>query len=259
MDASAEANALNAVMSDPVPQIAAPPNPVVELYVGVADPSGDWQKTAIVRELTGADEEALASFEAKGSVGYADYMSFLLRRAVESIGHINVKQEPGVIDSLIIGDRDKLFMAIVEATYGNIREYQVDCPSCEQPNDVFVDISTFPEKPLKEGIGPKVSTTLKDGTVVEFRLPNGQDSIEAIKTSKTAAEQNTYLLSRCVTNVTGNTSIWAKELGLADRSKLIKTLLDAQPGPEIGEVKAQCADCGHEFPIMLDWASLLLG
>ena len=259
MSITSDASALDAALADPVPQIAAPPNPVVELYVGVADPSGDWQKTAMVRELTGADEEALAAFEAKGGVGYADYMSFLLRRAVETIGHINVKQDPSVIDNLIIGDRDKLFMAIVEATYGSIREYQVDCSSCGQSNDVFVDISTFPEKPLKEGVGPKVSTSLKDGTVVEFRLPNGHDSLEALKAAKTSAEQNTFLLARCVTNVQGSTTVWAKELGMADRSKLIKTLLDAQPGPEIGEVKARCADCGEPFEIMLDWASLLLG
>lgn len=252
-------NALDAALSDPVPQISAPANPIIELYVGVSDASGDWQKTAVVRELTGADEEALASFEAKGGVGYADYMSFLLRRAVESIGNINVKQEPAVIDNLIIGDRDKLFMAIVESTYGTMREYQIDCNSCGQSNDVFVDISTFPEKPLKEGVGPKVSATLKDGTIVEFRLPNGHDSLESVKVAKTTAEQNTFLLARCVTNVTGNTSIWAKELGMADRAKLIKTLLDAQPGPEIGEVEARCADCGETFAIMLDWASLLLG
>jgi hypothetical protein len=140
-----------------------------------------------------------------------------------------------------------------------MREYQVDCTTCGQSNDVFVDISTFPEKPLKEGVGPKVSTTLKDGTVVEFRLPNGHDSLESVKVAKTTAEQNTFLLARCVTNVTGNTHIWAKELGMADRAKLIKTLLDAQPGPEIGEVEARCAECNETFAIMLDWASLLLG
>ena len=259
MDASIGASNLDTALADPVPQIAAPPNPVVELYVGIADSNGDWQKTAIVRELTGADEEALASFDAKANVGYAEYMSLLLRRAVVSIGDINVKNEPSVIDKLIIGDRDKLFMAIIEATYGTIREYQVDCTSCGQSNDVFVDTATFPEKPLKEGVGPKVTTSLKDGTVVEFRLPNGADSLEATKVAKTPAEQNTFLLARCVTNVSGNTSIWAKELGMADRSKLIKTLLDAQPGPEIGEVNAQCAECNSDFTIMLDWASLLLG
>ena len=259
MSTSSDASALDAALSDPVPQIAAPPNPTVELYVGVADPSGDWQKTAMVRELTGEDEEALASFEAKGGIGYADYMSFLLRRSVESIGHINVKQDPGVIDNLIIGDRDKLFMAIVQATYGTTREYQVDCDACGQSNDVFVDISTFPEKTLKKGVGPKVSVSLRDGTAVEFRLPNGHDSIEATKSAKTTAEQNTFLLARCVTNVSGNPTAWAKELGMSDRSKLIKTLLDAQPGPEIGEVEARCADCGENFKIMLDWASLLFG
>ena len=259
MDAAADAGALNAVMSDPVPRIDTPPNPMVELYVGVKNENGEWQKMATVRELTGEDEEALASLEAKNGIVYAEYMSYLLRRAVETIGDIIVAHNPAVIDNLIIGDRDKLFMAIIQATYGNIREYQVDCTSCGGENDVFVDINTFPEKKLQKGMVDTLTSTLKDGTTVEFRLPNGSDSMAASKMSKNVAEQNTFLLSRCVVNITENPTFWAKSLNMGDRTKLIKTLLSAQPGPEIGEVKTQCAHCSEEYSMMLDWVSLLFG
>ena len=79
MDIANEASALNKALEDPVPRMDTHPESVVELYVGLQDSDGEWQTTAIVRELNGSDEEALASLEAKNGSSYADYMSFLLK------------------------------------------------------------------------------------------------------------------------------------------------------------------------------------
>lgn len=259
MSTAAEASALNKALEDPVPRIAPSPNTVVDLYVGVKNDDGEYQKTAIIRELTGEDEEALASLEAKAGMNYSEYMAFLLRRAVESIGNISVAENKNIVDNLIIGDRDKLFMAIVEATYGNMREYQVTCSACGESNDVFVDIRTFPEKPLKKGTTDTIKATLKDGSSIELRLPTNADSLYMTKNAKTTAEQNTLMLSRCAVGVIGDPVRWAKSLNMGDRSSLIKTLLESQPGPEIGEVNAQCSVCNETFVMMLDWVSLLFG
>lgn len=259
MDQAASAAALTKALEDPVPRMDDVPNTVVNLYVGAQDGEGTWHTLAVVRELTGADEEALASLEAKDGLNYSEYMAFLMRRAVVSIGTVQVSDNKAIVDSLIVGDRDKLFMAIIEATYGRVREYQVSCTHCGESNDVFVDISTFPEKPLKKGIGNTVTCTLKDGTEIVLRLPTNGDSLVVNKPGKTNAEQNTLMLARCVTGIEGDPLVWAKSLGMGDRSKLIKTMLESQPGPEIGEVKAQCAHCYKEFVMMLDWVSLLLG
>lgn len=259
MDYASQASALDSALSDPVPRMETPPNTVVDLYVGLLDEEGNWQKTAIVRELTGADEEALASLEAKEGMNYSEYMAFLLRRVVESIGSINIAQNKNVVDNLIVGDRDKLFMTIIEATYGKIREYQVACTSCGESNDVFVDITTFAEKPLKTDLVNTITYTLKNGLEVVLRLPTNGDSLVVNKVATTVAEQNTLMLSRCVQGIEGNPIEWAKSLGMADRANMVKQLLDAQPGPEIGEVNAQCAHCNEKFVMVLDWVSLLLG
>jgi hypothetical protein len=259
MDIADQASALSRALEDPVPRMESAPNTVVDLYVGVKDTEGVPQTKAIIRELTGDDEEALASLEAKDGMNYAEYMAFLLRRAVLSIGNISVVENKNIVDDLIVGDRDKLFMAIVEATYGKIREYQVNCTSCGESNDVFVDISVFPEKPLKKGMNGTISYTLKNGELVQLRLPTNADSLAVNRSAKTIAEQNTLMLSRCVVGINGNPIEWAKNLNMGDRSKLIKLLVETQPGPEIGEVDAQCAVCENKFSMMLDWASLLLG
>jgi hypothetical protein len=259
MSMASQADALNKALEDPVPRMEEPPNTVVDLYVGLQDSDGLWHKTAVIRELTGADEEALASLEAKEGMNYSEYMAFILRRVVESVGTIDVTQNKNLVDNFIVGDRDKLFMAIIEATYGKIREYQVACTHCGESNDVFVDITTFAEKPLKEGVGNTITFSLKNGSEVELRLPNNGDSLTVNKVAKTIAEQNTLMLARCVQNIEGNPIEWAKNLGMGDRANLVKKLLESQPGPEIEEVDAQCAHCESKFVMMLDWASLLLG
>lgn len=260
MDNKQQADALNKALEEDVPKITKAPQPVVELIRGVFNKETDsWETTAVVRELNGFDEEAIASIDSKKMV-YPEFMSFLLKRAVVKIGSIEVASNQGIIDQLIIGDRDLLFLGLIEATYGKRREYQVTCASCESSNDVFVSMDEFKRKEPKFDVRETLPVTLSDGSVVNFRLPNGADSQHIAKKAKTTAEQNTLMLARCVIAEKGiNTEEWAKGLNLKDRSTLIKTVMDSQPGPEIGEVNAQCATCGEDLNIVLDWASLLFG
>jgi hypothetical protein len=264
MSTNQEASAVNAAIADPVPRIQDAPETTVELFRGVLDPvSNEWETLATVRELTGEDEEILSSMESDDDYLYAKYMSSLLKRSVVSIGNVQIKNNPSVIDNLIIGDRDTLFLATVRATYGEVREYQMNCPHCEKSNDVYVEMSEFP---VRKGTGdPKegITVTLRDGTEQKFRLVSGADTQFVITKAKTLAEQNTILISRCAIFPEGtkpkDVVAWAKKLGMKDRATVIDKLLEAQPGPEIKEVDAHCAHCEKQFPVMLNWASLLFG
>ena len=122
MDAKQQADSINSALQEDVPEMKAAPNTVVELIRGIFnDELESWDTTAVVRELNGFDEEALASLDNRTLV-YAEYMSALLKRAVVSIGSVMIANNPSVIDNLIIGDRDLLFLGVVEATYGKTRE-----------------------------------------------------------------------------------------------------------------------------------------
>jgi len=258
MDAAQQADLLNAALEGKTPEIRKAPNTVVELMCGIFNKdTNSWETTATVRELNGFDEEALASLDSKNIV-YAEYMSALLKRAVISIGSLTVVDRSTIIDELIIGDRDLLFLGIIEATYGKTREYEVKCQSCEASNDVIVSLDEFERKQPKQDPQVPMKFTLANGEVVELRLPSGMDSQVTSKKAKNVAEQNTLILARCLVSPNvKNTVDWAKGLGIKDRSMIIKALLDNQPGPQIGEVNAQCATCGEDLNIVLDWASLL--
>jgi thiol-disulfide isomerase/thioredoxin len=264
MGTQSDAATIQAAIADPVPKIAPTPDTTVELFRGVKDAkTGEWETTAVVRELTGEDEEALAAMDSDGDLLYAQYMATLLKRSVVSIGNVKITEKPEVIDTLIIGDRDTLFLATVRATYGETREYQMDCPHCKKSNDVLIEMNEFPVKKPKTDPQASIVVELRNGTKQKFRLVTGGDSQMVSKKATSIPEQNTILISRCAEWEEGqkpaNLEKWARGLGMKDRAKIISKLLEAQPGPEIREVEAHCAHCKKPFPIMLNWASLLFG
>lgn len=259
-----EAEAVNNVLKDDVPTIGKPEPTYVDLLRGVVDPnSGKWQTSAEVRELTGEDEEFLASLESDKTMTYARYMNSLVARATIRIGSLEVNNSPTVVQELITGDRDLLFLGIIRATYGPERTFPRNCIACGKPNDVTINLTEdFPVKKPTVDIHGTIDVPIKRG-VVKVRIPNGADNLYVSKSGTTSAEQSTLLISRCVVWDDGsapNDPIrWAKSLSLADRNKIVKAILDIEVGPSMREVKTQCAHCGNEMDIAIDWVSLLLG
>lgn len=257
------AQTANAAIADPAPQIDSPPDTKVTLIRGVFNTAmGDWEKDATVRELTGEDEEALASLDSKEELTYGEYLAALLQRAVVSIGSQTIENNPGLIDELIIGDRDLLFLGVIKATYGKAREVQLVCGNCGQSNDVTIDLDDdFKVEKIKGDLTKPISVKMKDGSTVSFNYPTSGDSRYAVKKAKTSAEQNTYIIARCLIGDMDRESreMWAKKLGLADRKKIVKAITSVQPGPRMEEVDTQCAHCDQELIVVVDWVSLLFG
>lgn len=267
MGTSREAEIVNDALSDPVPEIDPASNNVVKLMLGVkgeVDGETVWHTDAEVRELNGADEEYLASIQGKKGITYSEYMSAILSRAVLRIGTISVSRDRSIVEKLILGDRDLLYLAIMKATYGPTRELRMNCSSCGKSNDIELDVDedfpvTLPDFDVRSGL---FVDTLYHGTL-NLRLPTGEDTVIAQKKSKNDAELNTAMLARCVVWDEGEAPAdpyaWAKSLGVADRRSLVSAVLAVEIGPKMGEVNTQCASCGSDMPILLDWVSLLLG
>jgi len=260
-----QAESFNTAIADQVPEIAKPETTTVPLVRGLVNVStGDWQATAEVRELTGADEEYLARIEAKQNVSYADYMSALLRRGTVSIGSIQVDKDPSVLDHLIIGDRDALFLGIIKATYGPERTFITRCGNCEQKNDITINLEDdFKYDVPAVDVRKPIPVTLKNGSVVHLRLPTGADTTQIATKATNSANQSTMLIARCSVwddaTRPANLEEWARNLSVVDRNTIVRTLSDLNVGPKIGEVNVQCAHCQESIEIRIDWISLLLG
>jgi hypothetical protein len=260
-----DAASFNEAVQEPPPEVGKAAPTTVNLMRGLVDPeTGEWQSVATVVEMTGEDEEALDLLSSKDDLSYADYTSALLRRSVMAIGSTRVSSDPSVLDNLMIGDRDLLFLGVIRATYGNIRDFKLICPSCKESNEVKVNLDTDFEMESPKGDARSTrEITLKNGSVVSIKYLTGKDAKAVASSGDTLAVQNTEIVTQSVIwdddrSIQVRRS-WAKSLSLADRKTIVRAVLDDQPGPSLVEVNAPCAYCSEDITMVLDWVSLLLG
>jgi hypothetical protein len=255
------ADQIAAASSSDAPKMPSPLEGSIPLLRGLHSAATDeWHDTAVVRELNGADEEALTQLAKKKDLGYTEYMTGILERAVVSIGSLPAK---GVIDKLILPDRDVLFLAIVKATYGMEREVRARCPECKEPQSLVLELD---EDFKVEGMGrdwrTPATVELSKGTV-EFRYPNGEDTRYATgESADNVAHLNTLIIARCViSSATFEENVeWARDLSIPDRRKMDDAIMSSMEGvgPQLGEVDTRCSECKAPVSYTMDWVSLLL-
>jgi hypothetical protein len=264
MSSQSDVSAINDAIRDPVPELRESEGLIVTLQRGIVDPaSGIWHTEAEVREMTGEDEEYMSGIEAKGTLTYSDYMVALLKRTVVRIGTLDIATNHTILDNISIGDRNILFLGVVKATYGKLKEFQATCVDCSKDNDVVMDLDDdFPLQEAEVDLRAPISIKLRNGKVVKLRIPTTGDSATISKKAHTASEQNTLMISKCAvwedTDRPKDVEKWAKSLNVADRNKMVKAILDVKAGPKLEEVKVPCAHCDQEMIIRIDWISLLL-
>ena len=257
-----------------VPDIEGPPNPVVRMPGGYLAPDETLEQEATVRELTGADEEAIAKASASGN--FFNLAQAYLDAGVERIG--DAPAIPDLTMSLTIGDRDFLLLNIRRATYGDIITFDdFRCPVCSEEYVVTYDLARdVPIKTLEHPERRFFDVPLRNNRTAICSIPNGYDQREVYaltqKLKKSPNEvmiaQNTILISRCVNyirigdddNTTERmTYEAARALGSADRKAILKALMDSQPGPQYTEVKFECKECESVTPVPLGLGDLFRG
>jgi hypothetical protein len=246
------------------PEIDLPRDGTVHLMYGV-EIDGDRYRTATVRELNGGDEEAIARLDQSAWNHFVLQTDLVLRRATESIGPVEVADNPGILQNLIIGDRDILFKEILMATSGPQQEFKnVVCPACQFEHDLEVDFSDLLVTPkLPKGIDPKrVVAKLRDGTEVVFRWPTGADQMAVSQGDEelTMPLANTKMIARCLVTVNGkiepDPEHWARNLGVKDR-QIVLAEMGKMPVVSFKESEVPCEGCGKPLPVTFGWASLL--
>ena len=231
----------------------APSDNEVVLPGGFISPGGILAKSAEVRELNGADEEAISR---AGSLGKS--LTTILQRGVVAVGEEAVGKH--TLDDMLSGDRDALLLAIRQATFGNIVEYRSIC-ACGEDQVVEIDLSKdVPTKELDNPIQDRLWTTKTKAGDVVLALPNGSTQKQLVEAmDKTTAELGTVLLAGCVQSIGGKISTGSSlvlNLGMADREKLIAEIVEKNPGPRLGEVKKACQACGEDIETPLSLAAL---
>jgi hypothetical protein len=251
--AAAVADILERADESPQPEVADVPDCNVTLPAGLIDVrTGDLITDAVVRELTGEDEEAIA----RAGNNPGRIMDTVLLHGVESIGNRPVTRD--ILDVLLAGDRDALIVGVRVATFGSHLELgEITCPHCEKAQLRTVDlvkdleVSKLPDPKLR-----KFEVKLRRGKAF-VSLPTGEVQ-RAISSSedRNPVVLNNILLRKCVTDIDGMPVVseeQIKKLGIADRQKLIEAILDHPVGPRLGAVKLPCEACHENIDLALSF------
>jgi hypothetical protein len=275
LDNPEKANAeISKLLSDvnTTPAISPPPDDLVTLPGGLIK-DGKVTKTAIVRELTGADEELLSK-ASKSINPYRPnpfhFIDRLLRCGVVQIGDLPESKTEELLKELLVGDREQLILGIRRATYGE--ELDVDnwrCTNCGNTEDLSMELADIPVVEMNNPIDEiSFDVNLKKGGVARVRLANGEDQIALYeKDELTQAQQETILLSRCVIKITTAQGIEQNVAGfpslvlgmsVPDRHRILDELYKRQPGPKYDKVKYRCDACGEEVFVAVGIGNLFL-
>lgn len=247
------------------PLIPEPPNTMVTLFRGYFDGTR-FRAEAHVKELSGADEEGIARM--MGASAPAQYMNAVLAYGVSQLGNVDLEKHTvaeriGMLDTLLIGEKELLFLHTLRVTYGDQREVTVKCMACEALNEVFFSITDdIPIKPLDEPERTLFDFETHSGQRIEYRLVTGADDAEAARKPNTSGpEANTIILSRVLETVNSRAVVdpvrYVRGLSGGDRRGWMRELTSKQPGPYFEEVKLPCATCGAESLFRPSWADLL--
>lgn len=255
----------HAVMKGEGPLIDDPTSPVVTLFRGYFD-GIRFHVEARVKELNGGDEEAIARMV--GASSTTQYMNAVLAYGVSQLGTtdlgtLTAAERVGIIDTLLVGEKEMLFLNILRVTYGDQREVTVQCMVCEAKNEVTFSITDdIPTKPLDDPQKHEHEYKLRNGDVVTYRLVTGADQAEASRRPNISLpEESTIILSRVLLTRNGSEVVdpirFVRSMGAADRRGWLTELTGKQPGPYFEEVKLPCASCGAESLFRPSWADLL--
>jgi hypothetical protein len=250
------AQAAKAFDAQPVVEVKTqiPSDSEVALPGGFINREGALVKYAEVKELNGADEEAIAR---AGSTGKA--LNVMLQRGLVNLGMETASKED--LEKLLSGDRDAILIGIRRATFGNTIDFEGACPTCSAEQTLTLDLTTdVPIKSLEDPVEDRMWVyNSKLGSVV-VGLPTGLTQRRLLENSeKNSAELNTILLAGCVASIDGSPSLGAPSvlrLSWKDRDALVQEILDRNPGPRLGEVSKACQACGEQIPMPLTLAAL---
>jgi hypothetical protein len=240
-----------------IPEVVIPslPETTVTLTAGFLDPlEGTLSTTAEVRELTGADEEAIAKLSDPGKALLA-----ILERATVSVGNQPASKQ--ILGSLLAGDREALLLAIRKATFGSEVEVNTVCDKCPELQIFKIDLNKDVEvKTLEDPIKDRRFTVELKAGLAKVNLPTGDVQTQIINaTDKNSAELDTMLLAACVTEIGDQPVISPnriRSLGITDRRLLLEEIASRNPGPQLSEIKKACKTCGQEVYLPLTLAEL---
>lgn len=237
----------------PMPDSATSAHGAYELPTGYLDADGVLHTTLHVREMTGDEEDVLAS---KRMQAHAKIQR-ILEACVTQIG--TVTREGNSDWSKILRDltaTDRLFAVIKirETTLGSAYTFKSKCPACNDVHEQAVSLSDFRLKPPKD---PRVRTWTgklpKSGMAYVAKVQTGADEAKLAKIEDSKDLMSLGMMARVV-SLGGKQPVtlgMVKALSLADRAHLRKDFDEHEADVE-NKADVECPECGNEYQTRIE-------
>ena len=113
-----------------------------ELPKGYVDAKGLVHREITIREITGADQEAMLNPQLRNNP--AKMLTALLARVITRLGTLEGRQvDTTVTAAMLKSDRDFLILKLKEIDSGPEMDIDVECPDCGKKFKAMLDISDF--------------------------------------------------------------------------------------------------------------------
>lgn len=113
-----------------------------ELPKGYVDKDGTLHREVVLREITGADQEAMLNPQLKNNP--ARMLTALLARVIVRLGSLDkARIDTSVTAGMLKSDRDFLIMKLKEIDSGPDLEIDVECPDCATKFKATLDMADF--------------------------------------------------------------------------------------------------------------------
>ena len=232
-----------------VPVMPPLPADTTTLPGGFIDSDGVLHTECRIREINGADEEAMARELRNPNTNVPKVVDLLLKRCVLSIGLIE-PVPPGLLSKMLTGDRAALVLAVRILTFGTDWEVpDFPCKLCGQSFGTIVELDSIPIRKLENPMIQEVEVELRNGHIANVALLDGATQLEMVGDgNRTGPEEATIAIDRCIRRLDGAPVAGhvSQKMSMADRRKIVQAMSDAQPGPQMEEVGVTCTECGRE-------------
>ena len=95
--------------------------------------------------------------------------------------------DKGELESFLVGDQYAIFLGLRRETWGDLMEYSIECPQCEEKGEFAVDLSTLKMRPLPQPETTGFKFTDRNEHEISWHLPTIG---EMVRTQKDIEEQS---------------------------------------------------------------------
>lgn len=221
---------------------------VYDLPCGYLDSTGTLHTEIHLREMTGREEDILASQKLTPQ----KKINAVVTNCLERIGTITDKSQfAGIVPQLPTGDRVFLLLALRRTSLGDDFPVEDTCPACNTKSSYVLNLGDLETRKLPDPLKRVFDDVLPSGKKVRYRLGLGADEERLARVPDDEKPSVSLLVRLELLDGKVPSLPEIKALAWRDRQAL-RAMLEEQDGGVDTSLELTCPACGHEFERELD-------